>query len=117
MEDEDDKLQHWVVSVGKNHLRGTDIECLSTRNGIVLDSDRGYKFWKIEPEQTQLYFRRQQAQQDAAIWWISSFVSVTVNERKPWESEHFEGPGAESAALAYGVVQKPRSYKPERIDF
>jgi hypothetical protein len=79
MEDEDDKLQHWVVLVGKYHLSGTDIECLSNWNGIVLDSDRGYKFWKIDPEQTQLHIQREQAQQDDAIWWISSFVSVTVN--------------------------------------
>ena len=79
MEDADDKLQHWVVLVGNNHLIGTDIEGPSKGNGIVLDSDRGYKFWKIDPEQIQLHIQREQAQQDDAIFWISSFVSVTVN--------------------------------------
>ena len=37
MEDADDELQHWVALVGKNHLRETDIECLSNWNGIVLE--------------------------------------------------------------------------------
>jgi hypothetical protein len=91
MEDKNDNLQHWVVFVGKSHLTGTDIECANNWNGVVLDSDRGYKFWKIEPEQTQFYVRRQQAQQDDAICWISSFISLTVNYRRPWESEHYEG--------------------------
>ena len=83
MEEADDKLQHWVALVGRNHLRGTDIKCLSNWNGIVLDSDRGYKFWKIDPEQIQLHIQREQAQPEDAIFWISSFVSVTVNLSKP----------------------------------
>jgi hypothetical protein len=77
-EDEDDELEHWVVLVGSNHLEDTGIECPEW-DGIVLDSDRGYKFWRIDPEQIQLHIQREKTQQDVAIYWISSFVSVTVN--------------------------------------
>ena len=74
MEDENDELCHWVVLVGKNHLEGTRIDCPNDWNGIVLDSDRGYKVWKIDPEQVQLHI--QQAEQDKAMHWVYSFVSV-----------------------------------------
>ena len=46
MEDEDDKLGHWVVFVGKRHLEGLKDTGLSSErqwNGIILNSDRGYE--------------------------------------------------------------------------
>jgi hypothetical protein len=78
MEDENDELCHWVVFVGKNHLKATDIECPNNWNGIVLDSDRGYKFWKIDPEQIQLHIQREQAKHDEEMYWIYSFLAVAV---------------------------------------
>jgi hypothetical protein len=80
MEDEDDELQHWVVFVGKNHLKNTRIDCESDWNGIVLDSERGYERWRVGTDNKlpRISIRRN-AKAAIPVHWISSFVSVAVN--------------------------------------
>ena len=84
MEDEDDELQHWVVFVGKNHLKN----CENDWNGIVLDSERGYELWRVGTDNKlpRISIRRnakapirRNAKAAIPVHWISSFVSVAVN--------------------------------------
>jgi len=76
-EDEDDELLHWVVVVGKNHLEATDIECGNYWNGVVLDSCRGYKFWKCEHANGLPRLRiKRDNEPGKVIYCIYSFISV-----------------------------------------
>ena len=47
-EDKNDDLGHWVVFIGKEHLQKTGIDCKDGWRGILLDSQRGYKFWRVD---------------------------------------------------------------------
>jgi hypothetical protein len=80
-EDDKDHLGHWVVLVGKSHLKGTAILCEDHWDGIVLDSDRGYERWRVATEgKTKLprvFIRRGAETGELPIDWIYSFISVS----------------------------------------
>ncbi|MGH6834458.1 MAG: hypothetical protein ACREC9_02700 [Methylocella sp.] len=83
IEDEVDEITHCVVLVGKNHLQNEmDIPPLPGRdwNGIVLDSDRGYKFWKYDARDGCLHIQIQgnKKVEDKPMYWVYSFISVRV---------------------------------------
>ena len=93
LEDKYDKLGHWVVLVGKNHLKGTSIKCEPDWDGVVLDSDRGYERWrafvdselpriklKRSSETAELLRRDLSEAAEPEVWWIYSFVSVGLIE-------------------------------------
>lgn len=80
MEDKKDDLGHWVVLVGRDHLNGTNIGCENGWNGVVLDSDRGYKFWKIVnygSPQLLIRIQRNRNVMDTLMHWVYSFISAS----------------------------------------
>jgi hypothetical protein len=80
MEDDADKLEHWVVLVGKGPLKRTGISCEDDWNGIVLDSDRGYERWRVVVEKdtklSRIWIRRRRRKKATPVDWINSFVSL-----------------------------------------
>jgi hypothetical protein len=46
-EDEADEIGHWVVFVGRTRLNDIGLSCAAHWNGIILDSHRGYKCWRV----------------------------------------------------------------------
>jgi hypothetical protein len=80
-EEERDHIGHCVVFVGKNHLENTKIDSKDW-DGIVLDSDRDYLYWRNinyenNPARPCIEIRRSN-EKPIPIWWISSFISVSV---------------------------------------
>jgi hypothetical protein len=79
-EDKDDGLEHWVVFVGKNQLINTKIDSKGW-DGVVLDSDRDYLYWKrnsVDPKKPYIEIARPDENKPKTIYWISSFISVSV---------------------------------------
>lgn len=80
-EDDEDTLEHWVVFVGKSHLENPEIKIDSkVWDGIVLDSDRDYLYWKrnsVDPKKPYIDIARSGGK-PKTIYWISSFISVSV---------------------------------------
>jgi hypothetical protein len=80
-EDEQDGIGHWVVFIGRNHLEDTVLTCKDGWDGIVLDSERGYEFWKVdnEAERIVLLTKRNEKEQEIETEWIYSFVSLSLS--------------------------------------
>jgi hypothetical protein len=79
-QDTDDKIGHYVVLIGNKHLpEEMGIRLPADWNGIVLDSDRGYKFWKCENHNgnpfLQIKCEREKRLRD--IYSVYSFISVS----------------------------------------
>jgi hypothetical protein len=94
VEDKRDKLGHWVVFVGGDHLKGTSIKCEPDWDGVVLDSDRGYERWRTFVDRNLPRIKLKRSRETADLlrstlseatepeaWWIYSFVSVGLVER------------------------------------
>ena len=76
-EDKEDTLEHWVVFVGENHLGNTKIEHKDS-DGIVLDSDRNYAYWRHSHDESNnpcIEIARS-GEGEPFRRWISSFISV-----------------------------------------
>ncbi|MBU3889720.1 hypothetical protein [Methylosinus sp. KRF6] len=78
-EDHEDDIGHWVVFIGKNHLEDTALTCKDGWDGIVLDSERGYEFWKVDKGRILLLTQRNEKVQEIATEWIYSFVSLSLS--------------------------------------
>ncbi len=78
-----DVIGHWVVFVGKGQLKDTGISCNIKSHGIVLDSERGYKSWRIikpsEAKRRQILICRDVEERETPIEWIYSFVSLSFD--------------------------------------
>jgi len=74
------EIGHCVVLIGKSHLETTKIE-LKDWDGIVLDSDRDYVYWKLnntDPKKPYIEIARSDEKPLPPIQWISSFISVSL---------------------------------------
>jgi len=80
-EDANDDLAHWVVFVGKNHLKNTGIDCEGDWNGIVLDSERGYERWRVGTDKKlpRISIRRDAKAAARPVEWIYSFLSLSLD--------------------------------------
>ncbi len=80
-----DRLGHWVVLVGNHHLGDADI-VPDGWNGVVLDSDRGYEFWRAGVHSEKRTRIKLSVTRDArtSVKWAECmylFVAVTTPKR------------------------------------
>lgn len=76
-EDEDDlEIGHCVVLIGKDHLQNTTISVPNGFDGVVLDSDRDYAYWRYDTEVSRLEIACSD-ENPKPFYWVSSFVSCS----------------------------------------
>jgi hypothetical protein len=76
-EDQDDlKVGHCVVLIGKNYLANTAIGA-GDFDGVVLDSGRDYAYWRYNATGSRLEIARSN-EKPKPLYWLSSFVSCSI---------------------------------------